>query len=102
MARRKATKSQSKYFGYKGGMSTMTVGTIGAVVGGALGAAGAIMLADQQKRQMVGQKFGRITTYAADAFEEYAPKGNDYLKQVNSLAKKTKLGKKRSHSKTKS
>lgn len=59
----------------KGGMSTMTIGALGAVGGAILGAAGAWALADQNRRKMITQPVYRVRDYATEAFEHMSKNG---------------------------
>lgn len=54
----------------KGGMSVMTVGTAGAIIGGAIGAGAAIALSNPSRRKAVGHKIEELKTYATDAISE--------------------------------
>jgi hypothetical protein len=91
----KKTKSSGKKFythafmNSKGGMSTMTIGAIGAVGGALLGAAGALALADQNKRKMLIQPVSKAREYATSAFSEMTKNGK-YADVIN----QTRMGRK--------
>jgi predicted lipoprotein with Yx(FWY)xxD motif len=68
--RKKSQKKSQEPKGRKGGRSLMMVGAAGAVIGAAVGAAGAMAMTNPSLRRQLGKSMGDFKGYALDTFDK--------------------------------
>lgn len=77
-------------------MSNATAGTVGAVVGGMVGAAAGIALSDKNKRRVIMQKMEQLKKYLNSSLDEIAQMSQDSTDMIAEPAlPKVKKAKKR-------